>query len=51
MEDVVIALRIDKKPNRVVLQPQGDILATEFDGSYAHIQVARVESHQLVVFE
>ena len=51
VEDVVIALRVDKKPDRVVLQPQGDILATEFDGSYVHIQVARVESYQLLVVE
>jgi hypothetical protein len=51
VEDLVIALRVDKRPDRVVLQPQGDILATEFDGSYVHIQVARVEGYQLLVIE
>jgi len=50
-EDVTLALRTDARPDRVSLQPQDADLEAEFDGTYVHVSVPRVVTHQLVVFE
>ena len=51
LHNVKLALRADRRPQRVYLAPQKDDLTCDYGQGYAEVVVPQVNGHQMVVFE
>ena len=49
--DVEFALRTEKAPTRVVLQPRNHAIDFKMDGNYCVITIRKVTTHQIITFE
>ena len=47
--DVEVAVRMEKAPQRAVLEPQGIAIPVRYEDGYACIMVDRIDGHQMVV--
>lgn len=51
VRDLTIAVRYDKMPTKLWLEPNHEELEFTYDGEYAHVKVPRVDIHGVIVAE
>lgn len=51
LRDVAVALRCDKRPGRIFIEPEHKAAEFTYDGAYAHIRVPEVKVHVILCVE
>ncbi len=49
--DLTIAMKLDKKPEKLWFEPEHKELEFTYDGEYAHVFISRVDIHGIIVAE
>lgn len=49
--NVELAIKTDRKINKVYLAPQKENIDFTYDNDYISVKLAKIECHQMVVFE
>lgn len=47
--DLTVAVKCDKKPESVMLEPDGEVAEFTYDGKYAHINLKKLHIHTAIV--
>lgn len=49
--DIVIAVKCEKEPNSVMLQPENITPEFTYDGEYIHVKIGKLDIHTIIVVE
>lgn len=48
MLDITLSIELDKKPQKLILQPENRELEFEYKGGRAYVEINRVDIHSII---